>query len=556
MNVRKTVFAFLVLTFLVSSLFGKLMIANVKAVSNIICVDASNVADPEEDGSWEHPFDTIQEGVNAAGFGHVIQVRSGVYREYVQITKSSISLIAENGTIIDGGGTRNGIRIGGLPPAYAEHVSISGFTVQNCVKGIVLVRCRYACFRNVSMVGNAYNFADYSLQVNDIDISNTVNGRPIYYWVNEHGKQVPSDAGYVVLINCTNIVVKDLNLTKNGQGVVFKYTSNSFIQNVNVSGNWDGVYIEAYSSNNTIIDCTVTNNLLIGIYISNSWGNTVSNNRVSKNNYGVFLDESSNANIIVNNTITENEKGLYFYGENGNILSNVVRANTVSNNTVGISLLFSRDNIIYHNNFVNNSDQAYAFDSADRWDYNSEGNYWTDYAGEDLNSDGVGDTPYPINEDIWDSYPLMGSLSHFSIPWQEEAYDVLIVSDSNILELRFSQPEKMISLNVTGPDGGFCKVSLPIILLGGPYTILVDGSPPRSANQTSNGTHTFFYFTYEQGIRYVKIKGTTVIPEFSSLLMMFFFVMSLATILLRWRRIRVSAKNNGSEAHHAREISN
>jgi len=544
MNIAKTVATLLVLTLFLSALFGMLVIMPVEA-SSIVYVDAANFGDTGQDGSLSHPFDTIQEGVDAASSGDTVHVAPGVYREYVQIAKSSVSVVGEKGAVVDGDGIRTGIRVGALPPDYAENVSVSGFIVQNCVKGVVLVRCRFTRLRDVNMTGNAYNFADYSRQVNDIDVSNTVDGRPIYYWVGENGKQVPSDAGFVSLMNCTNIVVKNLNLTKNGQGIVLKYTSNSLIQSVNVSNNWDGVYIDAWNSNNTVVDCDVTNNLFMGIYISASWQNTVTNNRVSKNNYGMYLDESSSANIIVNNTISANENGLYFYGESSYVAGNVIRANTVSNNIVGFSLWFSRDNIIYHNNFVNNSDQASVSDGIDRWDYSGEGNYWSDYAGEDLDSDGVGETPYEINENNRDSFPLMGTFSFFSFPWREEDYYVSIVSNFSILEFRFAQLEKMISLDLTGPNAasGFCKVSFQIVLLGGPYTILVDDSPLINGIEISNGTHTFFYFMYEPGIRNVKIKGTTAIPEFSSFLM-FFSAVFLVAVLLRVLGKSVAGKNS------------
>lgn len=547
MNATKNVGTFLVLTLLLLALVGELMIVPVRAHSKTIYVDVANLSDPNEDGSLGHPFDTIQEGVNASSSGDTIHVASGVYYEYVQITKSSISLVGENQTTIDGGGTRNGVRVGALPPNYAENVSISGFIIQNCVKGVMLVRCRYAHFRNVSMVGNAYNFADHSLQANDIDISNTVDGKPIYYWVKEHGKQVPADAGYVALVNCTNIVVENLNLTKNGQGIVLKYTNSSVIENVNISDNWDGVYVDAWSSNNTIMGCTVTDNLILGIYISTSWSNTVSNNNVSRNEYGVFLTDSSNANTVVNNTVMGNEKGLYLYGESNNLISgNTIRDNTVSNNTVGISLLFSKDNVIYHNNFVNNSKQTSSSNSTDEWDYNNEGNYWSDYMGEDLDSDGVGNNPYLINENNQDKYPLMGLLSCFGVAWQEETYYVLVISNSTILGFGFMQPEKTISLNITGQDvaSGFCKVSFPTILLGGPYTILVEGSSVTSSVQTSNGTHTFFYFVYGQGLCNIRIIGTTAIPEFSSFQLSFFFTILLVTTFLHFFGIVVLSKTN------------
>ena len=37
----------------------------------------------------------------------------------------------------------------------------------------------------------------------------------------------------------------------------------------------------------------------------------------------------------------------------------------------------------------------------------TQGNYWNDYVGVDNNLDGVGDTPYLINANNIDRYPLM-----------------------------------------------------------------------------------------------------------------------------------------------------
>jgi hypothetical protein len=41
------------------------------------------------------------------------------------------------------------------------------------------------------------------------------------------------------------------------------------------------------------------------------------------------------------------------------------------------------------------------------WNNSCEGNYWSDYNGTDLDGDGIGDTPYIINSNNQDNYPLM-----------------------------------------------------------------------------------------------------------------------------------------------------
>jgi hypothetical protein len=71
----------------------------------------------------------------------------------------------------------------------------------------------------------------------------------------------------------------------------------------------------------------------------------------------------------------------------------------------------SSGNFIYHNNLIGNIwMQAYTVSGAvNFWDdgYPSGGNYWSDYTGVDANGDGIGDTPYIIDADNIDHYPLM-----------------------------------------------------------------------------------------------------------------------------------------------------
>ncbi len=64
-----------------------------------------SVSDPLEDGSTDHPFDAIQEGVDAASNGDTVMVAPGTYFENVEITGDGITLQSEEGpelTILNG----------------------------------------------------------------------------------------------------------------------------------------------------------------------------------------------------------------------------------------------------------------------------------------------------------------------------------------------------------------------------------------------------------------------------------------------------------------------
>lgn len=534
--------------FLLASIFPVRPIVRAEVSPQMIYVNVNNVGDPYEDGSQDHPFDRIQEGVDVAVPGDTIQVAPGVYYEAIIISrqKSRISLIGEEGTIIDGEGKRSGIRlaVGLTPPAYLDNVTIAGFTVQNCVKGITLMRCRNACLRNNTMASNLYNFADYSLQVNDVDTSNTVDGKPIYYWVNEHERQVPLDAGYVALINSRNILVKDLNLTSNGQGLLLKNTTFCRIENISVTDNQDGIYLDLQSANNTVIGNTISGNAFIGVYLSTSSSNVISNNTILNNNYGVYLTTSYGLktinNIVVDNTIQGHWKGVVLQGEMRNLITdNVIKNNLLSNNTIAISMYLSAFNLFYHNNFVDNEDQIENYESENIWDYLAEGNYWSDYDGVDMDNDGIGDLAYVIDQDNRDNFPLTGLFESFNIIWEETIYVVHVISSSVVSNFSFIQPEKLIALDLCkeGNETVSCRATIPKVLLGGPYQVLVNGSQNGILTEESNGTHAFLFFKY-QGAGRVEIFGETVIPEFPKVsFLLLLLITTLFAIFLKRQRV-------------------
>jgi parallel beta-helix repeat protein len=365
------------------------------------------------------------------------------------VTKNEIGiglwLAAENNTI-SGNAVSNGTMGAGLYLDSSANNTISNNAMANNNQGIYLYNSGNNTVRNNDMTGNSYNFGVYGASlsdyINDVDTSNVVNGKQIYYRINQHDKQVPANVGYVAVVNSTGISVNDLNLSNNEQGVLFAYTIGSTITNVIASDNYNGIYLWGsnsnivsgsniansgwdgiglyYSEHNTIAGNTVTT-ASVGIDITASPNNNIDSNTVLENTVGVMSYHSTD-NIIISNKVsggTRSLAGIVLSGATRNIIrrnkvanntffigagvylegfsnDNTILQNTLSDNQYGISIGYNlfglkdqnNNNTIYHNNFIKNTKQALSLNSVNIWDngYPSGGNYWSDYTGIDFYS--------------------------------------------------------------------------------------------------------------------------------------------------------------------------
>ncbi|MBL7068286.1 MAG: right-handed parallel beta-helix repeat-containing protein [Candidatus Omnitrophica bacterium] len=356
--------------------------------------------------------------------------------------------------------------------------------------GIYMENCGNNTFTNNTMSANRYDFyligsgGDYYYH-HDIDTSNLVGGKPMYYIVGATGQTYGAsiDPGLLYFISCDDITVRDLAISNKFYGIFFRSTHNSRIENVFVSNSIRGVYL--YNSNNNVVtDSNATSNMW-GFYLISSSNNTLSDNYANSNFYGIYLNvsshnnmlegnatnsnnhfgiglRSSNGNTLVDNSITNSSKGISLHSAG----SNTITENTVVLNGWGIYLIYSSDNNrIYLNDFVDNLayGNGYSFDNTGNlWnspepvDYvyneteytNYLGNRWSDYWGVDTDNDGIGDTPYNLESDN-DQYPLMQPFWLYFQP-PPPALEETTSNAQTTFEVVVSQHMTMTTTSVTG----------------------------------------------------------------------------------------------------------
>jgi parallel beta-helix repeat protein len=160
--------------------------------------------------------------------------------------------------------------------------------------------------------------------------NNTVNGKPLVYLEDETDCRI-AYAGQVVLVNCDNITVENLNLSNVSVGVDLWGTDNSKLMNITTQGNDYGIYL--YESNNNSVSSNNCLNNEDGIYLLNSDSNLLFSNNCSNNSGdGIYLGLSNN-NLLINNMF-----------ENDGVEIDYSYQNVVENNTVnGKPLVYLED---------------------------------------------------------------------------------------------------------------------------------------------------------------------------------------------------------------------
>jgi lysozyme len=322
-------------------------------------------------------------------------------------------------------------------------------------------------------------------------------------------------ADYVITIRVDNVVIKGFTIS---------------------NGSSTGIYI-GFFQNVTIQNNNITTNGHYGIYLDGSF-NTIKNNMVA-NHLSTGISVGSN-NTLIGNTITNTFEIGVVLGSN-----NTFSGNTVINNYAGI--LLGSSNKVFHNNFINNTVQVY-HSYVSIWDdgYPSGGNYWSDYRerypdAQELDGSGIWDTPYVIDANNTDRYPLMNhwtpipptpdfsiTASPTSLTIQQGNSDTSTITITSIggfdqivqLTVYRAPSGVTATLNpeqVTPPPGGSTSSTLTVSVdpaaTPGGYTFSVVGTNGTLAHDVAISLEITALTTYTLGIDVSHYQGDIDWPE-------------------------------------------
>ncbi len=370
---------------------------------------------------------TIQEAIDDAVDGETITVDPGEYEEILTIDRE---------LILQGSGAEDTIIIAGITVSdhlvhlTADSITFNGFAIigngslDPCVGILVesdynkiednrIINCTISIHLRASStttlsgneMGSGGIFVEGEEQKHwqtlNIDPSNTLNGDPVYCYRNEDGMVVPADAGQVILGNCQNMLVRDLDISSVYCAIITGFTTATTIENNTVRECQFGITITSQSADNQVRNNTCENNSFAGILLRHAGGNnSVSDNEcfnsslygISVDNYcddnlvsknicwnntaaGIHVDASGDGNLISLNSCQYNDWGIQLRGggnrADGNALSFNIKSglqihgrsigsnNTCRNNQLyGIDVSYSSYTILENNTCINNSDSG------------------------------------------------------------------------------------------------------------------------------------------------------------------------------------------------------
>ena len=224
-----------------------------------------------------------------------------------------------------------------------------------------------------------------------------------------------------IKIQCDNVSVSGFKLLYGYAGITVGEVKHCSISGNRIAGGQHGIKLFGTSYSNITENYLEQIGLSGAIQLSDSNYNLVTGNYITSCTEGIQVWQHSTNNTVMENTITKcDDKAIRLqYADN-----NTVARNYVSNSDIGTSIYVANNNTITHNSYVNNTEQLPSGEwewYAKTFGYNGSQNiinqnYYSDYNGTDGNGDGIGDTPYVINEENQDNYPLMDPIEIEAIP--------------------------------------------------------------------------------------------------------------------------------------------
>ncbi len=347
----------------------------------------------------------------------------------------------------------------GVFPILSSDCHISDNDIFNNEFGLYLLHSgnNYICGNNFVNDGLYLQGQQLNHHLQASVSGNLVNNKPLVFYQNQNGLTVPTDAGQVVLVSCSSIIVKNVAISNTDVGLFAAHCTNLIVQNcVFTENRAEGIFL-VLSSDSLILNNNIVNNGIDGIGLMASSNITISYNLISTNGYKTWINVWGIEYDVWGGIMIQ------YYSINNKITYNTI----INNHHHGIRYSYPgcSDNEVFWNNFIDNNEggcQAYEEELSGIY----SGNYWNDHTSPDANSDGIVDIPYYIAPDgnNNDPYPYTSANGWTILPTPADinvqvtestsevsiTYNIVSVTGTTSITISDYEPETPSGFEITG----------------------------------------------------------------------------------------------------------
>jgi nitrous oxidase accessory protein len=414
------------------------------AVGLLFCIIFTSFPAMAREWRVEPGKGTLQSAIDSAQAGDSLQLAAGTYTGSVNIHRSLI--LSGNGvngiagaSIIDGEGSSHVITVA-APDVVIRGLNIqrSGNVAEDEDSGIFITdkgdRTRIEDNHLENNLIGVYLKAPESVVVRD----NVIIGSQ-FHRMNDRGNGI-------YLWNTPGSIIRD-NVIRFGRDGIFVNGSRDNIFSGNHLSDLRFAVHYMYAHDSEVSgNVSINNHVGFAIMFSDR---IIARNNISSGDAerGLFFN-AANYSTIAGNRVVGAEKCVFIYNANFNQINN----NSFEGCQIGIHFTAgSEKNEIYANAFINNRSQVkYVGTRYIEWSKNGHGNYWSDNAAFDIDSNGIADQVYKpndlVDQIVW-RHPLakllLNSPSVQLIKWVQSEFPALHpggVTDSRPLMLPSAPP--------------------------------------------------------------------------------------------------------------------
>ncbi|MCD4756992.1 MAG: nitrous oxide reductase family maturation protein NosD [Arcobacteraceae bacterium] len=332
----------------------------------------------------------LQEAIDNAPEGSILQLNAGVYKGNIVINKPITIIGKEEGVIIDGQGVGTVIKINSSFVTLKNLKVINSGNLHHQLDAAITLSNGKQCEVSDCIIDDCLFGIDAQQISNSIISNNTITSKDYDLGLRGDGLRLWYSNDNIIkknsLIKSRDMVIwySHGNIIEENYGeygrysLHFMYAGKNYVRNNTYKYNSVGIFF-MYSQ-----DTIATGNIVKSSLGATGMGiglKDVSNFRIEDNTIiycaqGLYVDRSpfepGTNNWITNNKILYNSEAIHFHSLSEN---NVIKENVIMGNIEDV-VNDSRGSKTNENEIV--------------------GNYWDNYTGFDRNDDNIGDTPHKV----------------------------------------------------------------------------------------------------------------------------------------------------------------